>query len=120
MSITSNITVTITQTGDIEANYSSEAVPNTAASGAISNLVLTSGTNTVTCPSTTVFQVRAALIKPPDDNTATITLKGVSGDTGILINPVNPTLLTFDTTATTTSFVLVASTTINAVQVIWS
>lgn len=120
MSIASSITVTVTQTGDIVADYSKEAVPNTNSPGAISNLVLASGTNTITCPSTTAFQVRAALIKPPSDNTATITLKIVDGDTGWPLNEVNPTLLTFSTTSPLASFKLVASTTINAVEVIWS
>lgn len=120
MSVTSNITVTITQSGDADNIYPAVAQPNTNAPTAISNVVLTNGTTTITCPSTTVYQVRAALIEPPTSNTNAITLKGASGDTGFPINRVNPTLITFDTTSTPVSFFLVASTTINNVKITWS
>lgn len=119
MSVTSNITATITQSGDAVQSISAEALPNTNAPTAISNIALTNGTTTITCPSTTVFQVRAALIVPPTNNAGTITLKGASGDTGIAISGINPTMLTFSTTATPSSFLLVASTTTN-IQVFWS
>lgn len=119
MSVTSNITVTVTHTGDDDNSYSPTALPNTNAPTAISNVALTAGTNTITTPSTTVFQVRAAIIVPPTDNAGTLTLKGASGDTGISISGINPTLLTFSTTAPSSSFLLVASTATN-ISVIWS
>ena len=119
MSVTSNITVTITQTGDADNIYSEPAQPNTNAPTAISNVALTAGTTTITCPSTTVYQARAALIVPPTNNAGTITLNGASGDTGIALNGVNPTLVTFSTTAPPSSFLLVASTTTN-IQIFWS
>lgn len=38
------------------------------------------------------------VIQPPASNTQTITLKGVTGDTGVLLSKTAPTTLTFDTT----------------------
>lgn len=49
------------------------------------------GFTTVTPPSTAT----AALIIPPSANTNAITLKGVTGDTGIPLSRTQPTVLTF-------------------------
>lgn len=42
----------------------------------------------------------AVLIIPPVANAGTITLKGVTGDTGVLLNKTKPTVLALDTTPT--------------------
>lgn len=54
---------------------------------------LSAGANTITIPS----GATCVMITPPSGNTQALTLKGVSGDTGIAISKTKPTLLSFDT-----------------------
>ena len=75
-----------------------------AACGQIQELVLQSGANTITVPSTPA--PNGCFIKLPDANTAVTTLKGVSGDTGIANGKVGMFWLPFDPTAVPASFVL--------------
>ncbi len=53
---------------------------------------LVAGNNTITVPVTAV----AVTIIPPSDNTEVLTLKGVNGDTGIILSPSDPTSLGVD------------------------
>lgn len=73
---------------------------------------LSSGANTITLPTGTT----AVLIIPPDDNTETITLKGVTGDTGIIVQPDKPSLLPIDQSADPT-FVITAGAAIAGVRI---
>ena len=57
-------------------------------------VALVAGANTITPPT----KAGGVLIIPPAGNTIAITLKGVTGDTGIVLAKIAPTLLTFDTT----------------------
>lgn len=52
---------------------------------------------------------RIGIFVPPPTNTIGITLKGASGDTGIQIDPANPTMLTFPASSGTTVIILPAS-----------
>lgn len=61
--------------------------------GQTTETTLASGANTITVPTGSV----GVVIVPDADNTTALTLKGVSGDTGISISPSDPTLLTFGT-----------------------
>lgn len=60
----------------------------------ILNLILASGANTIAVPTWANY----CLIEPSPGNTEGLTLKGVTGDTGVAISPVNPTLLSFPAT----------------------
>jgi hypothetical protein len=66
--------------------------------------ILASGANTITPPagSTPV----SVTIVPPAGNVITITLKGVTGDTGILLHPTDPTTIALG--SPTATFVLTA------------
>lgn len=55
---------------------------------------LTTGANTITIPT----GASAVIIIPPTTNTQALTLKGVSGDTGISIHKTSPTYVPFGTT----------------------
>lgn len=79
-------------------------VASAAASGAVTEIVLQSGANTITLP--TLPAPTGCVIQLPSTNTAVVTLKGVTGDTGIAIGKTGSTLLTWDPTALPTSFVL--------------
>lgn len=66
-------------------------------------LSLASGANTITVPAGATFLV----ISPPTTNTTiTLTLKGVTGDTGVQIAKATPTVLSLGTVST---FCLTAS-----------
>jgi hypothetical protein len=77
-------------------------IPNASNNYAETAVTLASGANTITVPSWAV----GCLITPPTNNTQTITLKGVTGDTGVAISETAPTLLSFTTPPA--SFVLTA------------
>ncbi len=68
------------------------------------DVFLASGANTVTVPAASV----GAVLVPPAAGVETLILKGVTGDTGVPISAVNPTVLTWD--AAPASFCLTSST----------
>lgn len=57
--------------------------------GAITQIALASGFNSIAIPTGTTFY----LIVLPAGNSTSVTLKGVTGDTGILLNPTGENLL---------------------------
>ena len=63
---------------------------------------LASGANTIAVPTGATI----CIITPPTTNTNTLTLKGVTGDTGVLISKVTPTVISLGVNAT---FCLTAS-----------
>ena len=78
--------------------------PSAAANGSTTKVVLASGANTITVPTTPA--PTGCLITLPATNTQVTTLKGVAGDTGIAIGKTSSFLLTWDPTAPPASFVL--------------
>ena len=84
-------------------------ISSAAACGQTTEVVLQSGANTITLP--TIPAPTGCLIQLPPTNTAVVTLKGVTGDTGIAIGKTGQTLLTWDPTALPTSFVLTSAST---------
>lgn len=87
-------------------------VTGSAQLGEVHDFTPASGANTVTVPTTAT----AIIIVPATTNTATLTIKGVTGDTGVAISKVNPTILSFDTSPPA-SFVLTAGAGAGAVEV---
>lgn len=82
-------------------------------------LDLISGANTISatnCPA--LAQCGAVVIAPPAGNIVTLTLKGVTGDTGIALSLSAPTLLQFATTPPT-SFVITTNNTITGMRLFW-
>lgn len=88
-------------------------VTTTSSLGLPDFVTLASGANTITVPSTSYTHV---LILPPSGNVQTLTLKGVSGDTGVALSVTKPVLLSL---ASVASFVITAGGTVTGVQVIW-
>lgn len=74
------------------------------ANGQVQQVVLASGTNTITVPATPA--PNGCIIVLPSTNTAVVTLKGVAGDTGIAIGKTTTSVLNWDPTAVPASFVL--------------
>jgi hypothetical protein len=107
---------TITFTGDVPASLLFSAAANPTSPASIDIYSLAAGNNTITLP-TGGSTPKAAVILPPVGNAQTITLKGVAGDTGILINKLDPTTITFDTPPA--NFVLTAGGIITGLRIVW-
>lgn len=86
-------------------------IASSAAVGQITSINLNTGANTITIPT----GATAAVIYPPSTNIYSLTLKGVTGDTGIPINRTMWSVLSLDPTATT--FVLTAGGAISGVEI---
>lgn len=117
MAVTSNRSQLITYTGDVTGSETVSAAQNAASPGAVSIQTLSSGANTITVP-TGGSTVTAATILPPAGNTQTLTLKGVTGDTGVGLHLTDPTTVALS--ATTSSFCLTAGGTITGLRIYWS
>jgi len=120
MAITSNRQIVITQTAPFVASWTFPAGANANAPGDVQIYTLSTTNNTINFP-TGGAVVSGITIVPPVGNSASITLKGVAGDTGIAIHRTDPTSIAFDTTNTTqTSLVFTVSTTITGLFIIWT
>lgn len=113
MAVTSNRSIVIALSGGIEYTQEFEAPVNSSGSGQNQLITLSSGANTITVPSGAV----AVTIIPPDNNSQTITLKGITGDTGIALALTAPCSLSLSSVST---FVLTAGGTITGVRFIYS
>lgn len=78
------------------------ALTSAAAVGQVTDVALASGANTITVPANST----GCLIQLPATNTAIVTLKGATGDTGIALGKTSTQLLTWDPAAAPASFVL--------------
>lgn len=112
MSVTANRSVTITFTGDVEYSQEFTAVTNSSSPGMNEILALASGANTITPPAGST----AVTIIPPATNAVTLTLKGVTGDTGVALALTSPTTIGL---AGVTAFCLTAGSTVT-VRLIFS
>lgn len=116
MAVASARTQTITYTGDVTGTESVAAAANVASPGSITIHTLALGANTITIP--VGATCTAATIVPPSGNLQTLTLKGVTGDTGVPLHLTDPTTLALPSTSTT--FVLTAGGVITALRIYWS
>jgi len=118
MAVISIRRISILFTGDLEDSFFFSSASNASAPGAADIFTLVSGANTITLPTGGSTVVGATII-PPAGNTQTLTLKGITGDTGIVLHKTDPTSISFDTTPPV-SFVLTAGGTITGLRIIWS
>jgi len=81
-------------------------------------VTLAAGANTITPPA----GARACTIIFPETNTGDdevlVTLKGISGDTGIVLHPLDPTSIAIDDP--TDTFVLTAAAELAGIRLVWS
>lgn len=117
MSVTAQRTLHIQFTGDIEAADSYAAAANVASPGVIEIKQLPIGSTTITPPSSGVT-AKACTILFPSGNIVDVTLKGVAGDTGIVLHNTDPTTIALD--SPTATFVLTTATLIDGVRLIWT
>lgn len=118
MSVTSSRTVQIQFSGDVTTEIIQSAADNNVSPGSSDIISLALGANTITAPVVSGLVVTGLMIIPPSGNTSLITLKGVTGDTGIPIHFTDPTSLALDTTFV--SLVLNAVAAIVGVRLIWT
>lgn len=109
--------VTIVMSGDFEMAETFRAADNADAPGTLELVTLASGANTITVP-TGGATVTGCTIIPPTGNTTNITLKGVTGDTGVQLHDSDPTSLAIDPGVV--NFVLTAAAQITGVRLIWT
>ena len=115
MTVEANLQVNTQILGDgLNSNNSFASAANASSPAQDQFLTLALGSNTVTVPSSAV----SCTIVPPAGNTNSITLKGVTGDTGIRIHNTDPTSLAIHSSVS--AFVLTAATTTTGVRLHWT
>lgn len=117
MAVSAQRVQTITYSGDVTGTESVSAATNAASPGSVTLHTLASGANTITAP-TGGSTPTAATILPPAGNTQTLTLKGVTGDTGVGLHLTDPTTIAL--AAATTTFCLTAGGTITGLRIYWT
>lgn len=117
MAVSAARSIVITYTGDVVGTETLAAAPNAASPGSVTLHTLASGPNTITLP-TGGSTVTCATIVPPAGNTQTLTLKGVTGDTGVPLHLTDPSAVTM--AAANTTFVLTAGGTVTGLRIYWS
>lgn len=117
MATSASRVITITLTGDVVGTETLTAAANAAASGQIELKTLSAGDNTITAP-TGGSTLSCVTMVPPANNSVVITLKGVGGDTGILLHKTDPTSLALVSTVTT--FVINVATQVVGYRFIWT
>ena len=120
MATTSTRSTTLTFTGDVTATLVETAAANATSPGQVQIIAsLASGANTITVPTAVGFVPTAVTIIPPAANVVTITLKGITGDTGVALHLTDYTILALPTSVT--SFVLTVGVAgIVGLRLIWS
>lgn len=117
MSVASTRSQSIVYTGDVTGTETVSAATNSASPGQVEIKTLSSGANTITAP-TGGSTPTCCTVLPPTGNTQTITLKGVTGDTGVALHLTDPTSIALASSVTT--FVLTAGGTITGIRLYWS
>ena len=117
MAVTATRAVTITYSVDVAGTETLSAASNAASPGSVEIKTLASGFNTITLPTGGATVVSCTIV-PPAANTTSITLKGVTGDTGLRIHNTDPTTVTFHSDVTT--FGLTTGAQIIGVRLFWT
>jgi hypothetical protein len=114
MAVSAARTITITFSGDVSGAESISAATNSSSPGSIQYINLASGFNGINVPTSAV----AATIVPPAGNATSITLKGVTGDSGIRLHNTDPTTIALHSSVS--SIGLTAGDAITGVRIFWS
>lgn len=117
MSVTAIRRIAIEINGDVTAAHTFSAANNIASPGDIDIVTLALGANIITPPSGGTTPVACTII-PPAGNVIAITLKGIGGDTGIVLHKTDPTSIALDSPITT--FVLTAAAEVVGVRLVWT
>jgi len=106
--------------GENVGNLLDYVLTNNNSPAVVQAVNLASGNNTfttTTCPA--LATAGGVAIVPPLTSGATLSLKGITADTGIAINGAVPTVLTFANGAPPSQFVLTSNGTVNGVLLVF-
>lgn len=117
MAVLSTRSTTLQYSGDIVATEVISALSNIVSPGQTQLVALAIGTNTITVPNIGTAVATACTILPVAGNLNVITLKGVTGDTGIALHLTDPTTIALASTVVT--FVLSTATATTA-RLFWT
>ena len=117
MAVTATRTTTITYSVDTIGTQILSAASNASSPGSVEIKTLASGFNTITLP-TGGSTVVSCTIVPPAGNTTSLTLKSITGDTGIRLHNTDPSTVTFHSTET--AFGLTTGAQITGVRFYWT
>lgn len=118
MSVTASRTIQVQFSGDITLAEILSADDNIVSPGMSVIQSLALGANTITAPIVSGIVVKGLTIIPPAGNTNLMTLKGVTGDTGVPLHLTDPTSISLNTTFV--SLCINAAAAIVGVRLIWS
>ena len=113
MAVSSTRAITHGYTGDVTLHEVASAAANASSPGTTEAKALANGANTITKPTGAV----GVTLTPPSGNTVTLTLKGVSGDTGVGLHLTDPTSIGL--AAGVTTFVITTNSTVT-VRLTWT
>lgn len=117
MSTTATRVTTITYSGAVTGVQTISAASNAASPGSTQIINLASGANTINAPTGGSTPV-SLTIQPPVGNVVTLTLKGVTGDTGIPLHLTDS--CTVSLAASFSSLCLTAGNTVTGVVLYWT
>lgn len=118
MAVTATRVTTIVYTGDVAGTETLSAASNAVSPAMVEVRTLASGLNTITLP-TGGATVSSVTIVPPAANTTSLTIKGVTGDTGIRIHNTDPTTISFHTVPAT-DFAITTGGVITGCRLYWT
>ena len=119
MSTTSVRAIKIEFTGDVAAQQTATSASNTQSPAMSYIPLLIPGANVISpSPLGSVAAKALTIIPATEGTTGTITLKGATGDTGIVLHTIEPTSIALN--STTGTVVLTCSTTIVGTRLIWT
>ena len=93
MAVTSNVNLLLELSGDVVSKDIFSFAENAVSPGQIQVIDLASGSNTITVPTGGSSVPTGVILIPPAGNAVVLTLKGVTGDTGIAIGLTDPMVL---------------------------
>lgn len=118
MAVTSNRSIQVQFTGDVNLQQQFSALENAVSSGQSDIISLTAGVNIIIPPTVSGIVNTGVMIVPPAGNTILITLKGAGGDTGIPLHLTGPSSIALDPTFA--SLVLAVASDVAGVRLTWS
>jgi len=115
--VVSNRTTTIVYTGGVNGSEIIAASQNNNSPGNIQIINLASGFNSIAVPTGGTTPTGVTII-PPALNSISITLKGITGDTGVILHTTDHTSLALSAAQTTIG--LTAGAAITGVTLLWT
>lgn len=115
--VTSNRTTTIVYSGGVIGSEIIAAAQNSNSPGNIQIINLISGFNSIAVPTGGTTPTAVTII-PPVSNSTQITLKGITGDTGIILHPTDHTVIALNSAQATIG--LTAAAAITGLTLMWT